>query len=394
VTFDVREELDGLRRRETEWLLARHAELLRVQRQAHLEDLAVVRVLDERVALSDAAARSGVSERAMRETVETARALEALPEIAAVAAEGHLSDEQLAAVAQLADETTDAEWASRASNVSPVDLRRMARTQVKPTVEESWRRREARSFRMWWDEPHSMLNVRGELPDLMGAEVEATINHLVDRMRPAKGQPWDTRTHRAADALVHLCRTASSESCARGNTGAVDNAAAIDTNTPTPAAKPLLVVHVPIEGPATVAGIPLPDAKVEQLRVNATIEPVLVDHNSAPVTVGRRFAALSPKLTRSIRLRDGHCRWPGCDHRTGLEIHHLVPRSAGGTDEPANLAAVCTMAHHHEQLIPHGPYTLLGNPNQPDGLHLTLYTELTNDQAHEYGLPPPSRRRR
>jgi len=352
----------------------------------------IVGILDERGALdTSAAAASGVSQRAERETLDTARALESLPAIAAAAAEGHLSDEQLTAVAQLADESTDAEWAQRAPNVSPVDLRRLARTQVKPTVEESWRRREARSLRMWWDESHCLLNIRGELPDVMGAEFEATINQIVDRMRPAKGQAWDTRAHRAADALVQLCRSA------RHNADGCDRDAAsrgADEHAPSAAAKPLLVVHVPLEGPATVAGIPLPDAKVEQLRANSTIEPVLVDDDGAPVMVGRRFAALSPKITRSIRLRDGHCRWPGCDHRTGLEIHHLVPRSHGGTDEPANLATVCTVAHHHEQLIPHGPYALLGNPNQPDGLTLTLYAQLTPDQAHEHGLPPPRTRRR
>jgi len=203
-------------------------------------------------------------------------------------------------------------------------------------------------------------------------------------MRPAKGQAWDTRAHRAADALAQLCLGRSDDTASRGP----------DAHTPSEGAKPLLVVHVPMEGPATVAGIPLPDAKLEQLRANATIEPVLIDERCAPFAVGRRFTALSPKLTRSIRLRDGHCRWPGCDVRHGLEIHHLVPRSHGGTDEPANLATVCTVAHHHEQLIPHGPYTLLGNPNQPDGLTLTLSAELTPDQAREYGLPPPPPRRR
>ena len=218
----------------------------------------------------------------------------------------------------------------------------------------------------------------------MGAEFEAAINRLVDQMRPAKGQAWDTRAHRAADALAQLCAGRSDDTASRGP----------DAHTPSAAAKPLLVVHVPMAGPATVAGIPLPDAKVEQLRANSTIEPVLIDDTGAPVTVGRRFAALSPKVTRSIRLRDGHCRWPGCDMRTGLEIHHLVPRSAGGTDDIANLAAVCTVAHHHEQLIPHGPYALLGNPNQPDGLTLVLYAELTPDQATEHGLPPPPPRRR
>jgi hypothetical protein len=35
----------------------------------------------------------------------------------------------------------------------------------------------------------------------------------------------------------------------------------------------------------------------------------------------------------------------------------------------ANLAAVCA-AHHHE-LVPHGEWTLDGNPHQPGGLRLT-----------------------
>ena len=45
----------------------------------------------------------------------------------------------------------------------------------------------------------------------------------------------------------------------------------------------------------------------------------------------------------------------------------------GGTDDIANLAAVCTggSTDHHQMLIPHGPWHLTGNPNLPDGLHLT-----------------------
>jgi hypothetical protein len=128
------------------------------------------------------------------------------------------------------------------------------------------------------------------------------------------------------------------------------------------------VVHVPREGPAEVAGVPLPDAMVEALRANATIEPVLVDDHGAPVGVGARAHALSPKIVRAVLLRDGHCRVGTCDRRDGLQIHHLVPRSMGGTDDIANLAAACAggVTDHHNMLIPHGPWTLTGNPNQPD----------------------------
>ncbi|MET0628092.1 MAG: HNH endonuclease signature motif containing protein, partial [Acidimicrobiia bacterium] len=87
----------------------------------------------------------------------------------------------------------------------------------------------------------------------------------------------------------------------------------------------------------------------------------------------------------------GHCRWPGCERRTGLHIHHLVPRSWGGTDHLANLATVCW--DHHPLLIPHGNLALVGNPNQPDGLHLVHHDQLSPEQAAEYGLPPPRRPR-
>ncbi len=50
----------------------------------------------------------------------------------------------------------------------------------------------------------------------------------------------------------------------------------------------------------------------------------------------------------------------------------------GGTDDIANLAAVCTggTTDHHIMLIPHGPWTLTGNPNLPDGLRLIHRDEL------------------
>jgi hypothetical protein len=232
-----------------------------------------------------------------------------------------------------------------------------------------------------------MLRFGGELPDLMGAEFETTINELVDKMRPARESAWDKRAHRAADALVGMCRAVRDRdaSASPGRSG---------SHVPALAPRPNLQVQVPPVGPADIAGIPIPDEKLEQLRANSTIELVLLDEHGAPIAVGRKFSALSPKVAAAVLSRDGHCRWPGCDARRGLEIHHLVPRSLGGNDQVSNLATVCTLAHHHEQLVPHGPYALVGNPNQPDGLRLVVYGDLTADEAESYGLPPPPGRRR
>ena len=87
--FEIGERLDDLRCRETIWLRARRDEVVREQRRLHVEELAITRVLDERGALDAATlAAEGLSARAARETVETARALESLPRIAEVAHAG------------------------------------------------------------------------------------------------------------------------------------------------------------------------------------------------------------------------------------------------------------------------------------------------------------------
>src|SRR5882672_5356344 len=157
--FDVADRLDELRCRETCWLTARRDELVREQRRLRVEELAVTRVLDERGALDDTiAARDGISTRMVAETVETARALESLPHVAAAAHAGELSGERLHQVAALADEASDAEWARRAPNVAPADLARLVRTQRKPTVEDSRARREARSLRWWWRKDAGILH--------------------------------------------------------------------------------------------------------------------------------------------------------------------------------------------------------------------------------------------
>jgi hypothetical protein len=133
--------------------------------------------------------------------------------------------------------------------------------------------------------------------------------------------------------------------------------------------------------------VPIADSLLEQLRANSTIEPVLVDDHGVPAALGRRTSVLSPKITRAVLLRDGHCRYGTCEHRHGLQVHHLRPGSWGGRDDLANLAAVC--APHHRLLIPHGTQVLLGNPNQPDGLRVVEVADLSPEQRRHLGLPPP-----
>ncbi len=166
--------VDEMRTHTTEWLRREREELIARQRQLRTREMAVLRVLDERGHVDCSIGSDGESARVVRDKLETARALESLPEIAAVAFDGGLSDEQLSSVVRLADEESDAEWARRAPNVTPTDLARLARSKVKPTVEEGRARHAARVLWMKRDEQRGMLRYGGELPDVMGAKFEAT----------------------------------------------------------------------------------------------------------------------------------------------------------------------------------------------------------------------------
>jgi hypothetical protein len=360
--FDIADHFDELRSWPTDRLRRELDVLAGEQRRLRTKELAVLRVLDERGQVDPTLDADGESARTMRDKLHTARAMESLPEIAAVAYEGELSAEQLSAVTRFADENSDAEWVRRAPNVAPSELARMARNASKPFTKDSRERYEARSLRMWWTPDKGMLHLHGQLPDVMGATFEATITKLTEEAKSAKGQVWDSFEHRAADALVQLCDQPE-----------------VQDETPT------LATHVPPHGPAEIAGVPIADARLEQLRAHASIEPMLVDADGTPVAIGKRFTVLSPKTVPAVLLRDHCCRICGRRHR--LQIHHRRPRSWGGTDEISDLASVCTTCH--PDLVPHGNYALVGNPNLPDGLDRVHLDDLTPEQREQVGLPPP-----
>ncbi len=347
--------LDELRCHSSESLHVARLGAISEQRWWHLRELAITAVLDERGQVDDStAANDGTTTRTARRTRTTAKKLKCQPNVAKAAAEGRLSQEQLDTISDLAGEDPEADelWSQQGPAWSPDDLAEELRKRRKPSVEDAAARHEARELRYWRNRATGMLDGRFSLADIDAATVESVFDEMIERMRPAKGQPWDTREHRGADVLVELCH------------GYRDR----DPFTPTSGYRAHFVVHVPLQGPATVAGVPLPDEMVERLRADARIEPVLSTDDGEPIVVGRTESVLNEKVKRVVKQRDGHCRWPGCDRRVGLQVHHLWPSSWGGTDDLWNLATVCTV--HHAQLAPQGRVLLLGNPSSPGGLSL------------------------
>jgi len=256
--FDFNERLVELRCRETAWLHARHDELRREQQRLRIEELAVTRILDERRAL-DVLPDVTVSNRTARRTLEVARTLESLPAIAEAAHRGSLSWEQLEPLSRIATPETDREWATRAQRWSPTDLGSVARRAQVVTPEDAAARRAAREVRTWREPDSGMVAGRFRLPDVDGVLVEEVLDHMAERMRPAKGAAWDSLEHRKADALVELCRKYASVEPRRRR-------------------KPLVVVQMPAGGieddtvpGAAVDGIPIANSTARALMASGRV---------------------------------------------------------------------------------------------------------------------------
>jgi hypothetical protein len=62
--------------------------------------------------------------------------------------------------------------------------------------------------------------------------------------------------------------------------------------------------------------------------------------------VPRTESDVPARIRREVLRRDHHrCSVPGCRASKWLEVHHIVPREAGGTHDPENLVVLCG-AHH------------------------------------------------
>ena len=95
------------------------------------------------------------------------------------------------------------------------------------------------------------------------------------------------------------------------------------------AARPTVVVDVPLDGPATLCGMPLPDEWVDAWRAEVNVQLRAVDAHGMPVADGPVRKFVSDKRRRAVIRRDGRCRWPGCRRRLGLQVHHLRPVELG-----------------------------------------------------------------
>lgn len=349
--FDFAARVDELRSHPNDVLQRRVTEARRAQQRWALEELAAIRVLDDRNALGTMPDRKD-SARTQLAKRNVARRLTERPALAKAFHEGRLSSDQLDPLCQLSTEETDGEWAARGPNISPGDLNRRLRKTKRPTSDDARAQSEARSLSMWTDPVDGMRCGRWRLPTVEGTLVEQVLLQMAERRRPEKGEQWDSLAHRLADSLVHL--TTDYSDVQRSNRPVIEVVEIVD----------------PRQAPgAYVNGEPIAAELLSDIKLNARVRRCEVDETGCARTVRRKRSPLPRDVERHLRRRDTTCRVPGCEATNGLELHHLDPIcDYGDSHLVRKICAVCPA--HHRLLVPHGRWRLVGDAELPDGLRL------------------------
>jgi hypothetical protein len=153
-----------------------------------------------------------------------------------------------------------------------------------------------------------------------------------------EGEPGRTRAQRRADALVAMGRHY------------LDHA---DVGATTRGSRPDVTVVVTLDdlerdGGRSLDGDVLDGPTVGSLLCDAGVHRVVTDGQSLVLDAGRTTRTVGHHLFGALAVRDGGCRFPGCDRPVSwCEAHHVVPWQHGGETNQANLVLLC-WRHHHD----------------------------------------------
>ncbi|MDE0171203.1 MAG: HNH endonuclease [bacterium] len=98
------------------------------------------------------------------------------------------------------------------------------------------------------------------------------------------------------------------------------------------------------QGVAMLAGARVGPDTVDLVQCVGTTEVITVAAQN--IVHHGTTASMRPALRRAVLARDDGCTIDGCTSTYRLEVHHIIPRSQGGTNTAENLTTLCWYHHH------------------------------------------------
>ncbi len=316
------------------------------RRRGHLRDLAasLTSWLRSRCRMSIAAAA---------QHVDVARQLPELPRTEAALRAGEIGFQHAAVIARSAAElgadavrAVEGELVEAARKLDPGRLRLVTR-HLRHCVDPDGALAAAND-----DHAHRWLHVSQTydgvfvLDGKLDAEGGALLRTAIDALDTPQRGDGRTAAQRRADALVEL----ATRQLQGGELPSVGGQ------------RPHITVTVPLarlrgeRGEAAAemswAG-PVVTQTVRRLACDAAVTRVTLNADGEVLDVGRTTRTIPPAIRRALVVRDGGCRFPGCDRPPEwTDGHHIEHWADGGETRLDNLVLLCRA--HHRAVHEHG----------------------------------------
>jgi hypothetical protein len=283
--------------------------------------------------------RGGLAARRARHFASVARRVGCLPVTAAAWRAGELTGGQVEAIAAAVDKDTVELFAAHETELVPAlaglsiidTARAMAVWRAHATAEGTEPPDAERALHL-----SASFDGPGALDGTLSPEGYATVKTAL-RMAETPdldGDPPRTPAQRRHDALVDVARFFLDHQ--RTRLGGRH--------------RPHLNVVVDIDalhGGGTVDGTPLDAVTVARLVCDSALHRVVMAGRSTILDYGTATRTTPVNLWNALVVRDGGCRWAGCDRAPEwCEAHHVQWVSNGGPTRPDNQALLCSRHHH------------------------------------------------
>src|SRR5207302_609762 len=89
--------------------------------------------------------------------------------------------------------------------------------------------------------------------------------------------------------------------------------------------------------------LPVSSVAVQRMACDCSVTRVLLSQESLVMDVGRAKPIVSSPLRRALKVRDGHCRWPGCE-RTASKCDGITWCTGSTAVPPSSTTWCCYVA--------------------------------------------------
>ena len=300
--------------------------------------------------------KCGIDLGAAREKVRVARALETLPRMAALMAEGRLSYAKVRAMTRVADVINQDYLLNIALHGTASHVENVVRGYRRALDAEELSReaiQQRDQYLLYYTQPDGSLVIRGQMPAEIGALFVRALEAAEDSLPIPKNVSAETSSddrHHPRKRRVEALATLAESYLA---TGPRDLSGAD---------RHQIVVHVDADtlrdshagrceferGPSIAS------ETARRLSCDASVVRIVENAQGEPLDVGRKTRTIPPAIRRALNSRDKGCRFPGCSFKRYVDGHHVKHWADGGETKLTNLVTLCRFHHrlvHEGQIV-------------------------------------------